>query len=58
MFSGRLKLLLWALAAFLVIVFFALLVNIILPGPYGGDSNTESRTDEHSSTRPAGKARP
>lgn len=57
MFSRKVKMLLWIIGSLLVVGFFALLVNIILPGPYGGGSDTGLPSSEESSTRPE-KPRP
>jgi len=56
--SRRLKILLWAVGSLLVVSFFALLVNIILPGPYGAGSDTGSPPGEEAFTRPVEKPRP
>jgi predicted Zn finger-like uncharacterized protein len=44
--SSRIKLLIWAAVSLLIVVFFALLVNILLPGPYGGKPVTGLPTQE------------
>jgi len=56
--SRRLKVLLWAVGSLLVVGFFALLVNIILPGPYGAGSDTGAPPEEEAFTRPVEKPRP
>jgi len=58
MLSSRLKILLWAVGSLLVVAFFALLVNIILPGPYGAGSETGAPPEEEAFTRPVEKPRP
>jgi predicted Zn finger-like uncharacterized protein len=52
------KMLFWAVGSFLVVGFFALLVNIILPGPYGGESDTGLPPQDQTSGRPVEKHRP
>jgi len=57
-FSRRRKKLFWVLGSLLVVAAFALLVNIILPGPYGGTSGTGPAPAKEKSTRPAENPRP
>jgi predicted Zn finger-like uncharacterized protein len=57
-FSRTRKMLFWVLGSLLVVAAFALLVNIILPGPYGGKSGTGPPPGKENSTRPAENPRP
>jgi len=56
--SRGVKIVLWVIGSLLVVGFFALLVNIILPGPYGGGPGGDLPSQDDASARPAEKHRP
>ena len=58
MFSLGWRMLFWAVGSLLLVGFFALLVNIILPGPYGGGSDAGLPSQDGTSERPVEKHRP
>jgi hypothetical protein len=58
MLSRGVKIVLWVIGSLLVVGFFALLVNIILPGPYGGGPGGDLPSQDDASARPAEKHRP
>jgi hypothetical protein len=56
--SSRLKIILWIVVSLAIIGFFALLVNLVLPGPYGGRPFGRSdKTEQSLPQMPGGSER-